>query len=228
MPKLSITRWAEEDRPREKLLRKGRSSLSNAELIATLISTGSTNESAVDVAKNILAATGNDLNNLAKLSAEELMRFDGIGQAKAVSIISALELGRRRNSSEYQEKKKIVQPSHIYEYLKPDLMDLTHEEFWIVLLRRDNSVISKQAVSSGGVSGTVADPKVIYKKALDKMASGIVVAHNHPSGNLQPSEADIRLTRKLKEAGMLLDIQFTDHIIFTDKGYFSFAEEGIL
>ena len=228
MPKLSITRWAEEDRPREKLLRKGRSSLSNAELIATLISTGSANESAVDVAKNILAATGNDLNNLAKLSAEELMRFDGIGQAKAVSIISALELGRRRNSSEYQEKKKIVQPSHIYEYLKPDLMDLTHEEFWIVLLRRDNSVISKQAVSSGGVSGTVADPKVIYKKALDKMASGIVVAHNHPSGNLQPSEADIRLTRKLKEAGMLLDIQFTDHIIFTDKGYFSFAEEGIL
>ncbi len=228
MSKLSINNWSQEDQPREKLLAKGKASLSDAELIAILINSGSTEESAVDVARNILSSAGNDLNELAKLTPDELMRFNGIGKAKAVSIVSALELGRRRNGTSGPERSKMVSPGHIYEYLKPNLMDLKHEEFWLVLLRRDNTVIGKQSISSGGVAGTVADPKVIYKYAIDKLASGIIVAHNHPSGNLTPSEADIRLTRKLKDAGKLLDITFTDHLIFTDKGYFSFVEEGIL
>ena len=228
MSKLSITQWAREDQPREKLLTKGRSTLSNAELIAILINTGSQEQSAVEIAQKILSATNNDLNELAKLSTDELMRFNGIGKAKAISIVSALELGRRRNGNNPAQPFKIKTPADVNKLLKPVFQDLKHEEFWLVLLRRDNSVISKQPISSGGVSGTVADPRIIYKHAVDKLASSIVVAHNHPSGNLKPSEADIRLTKKLREAGKLLDITLTDHLIFTDDGFFSFAEEGII
>jgi DNA repair protein RadC len=226
-PNLNIKAWAEEDRPREKLLEKGKGALSNAELIAILIGSGHLEESAVDVGKQILHLAENDLNKLATLTVDELTRVKGVGQAKAIAIVSALELGRRRkhNSS---GTPKISSSSDAYNYLAKDLLDLKHEEFWVIFLKRDNRVISKKAISSGGIAGTVADPKIIYKLALDKLASSIIVAHNHPSGNLKPSEADLNLTKKLKDAGKLLEISLLDHLIFGQQEYVSFADEGIL
>ncbi len=226
--RISIHQWAEEDRPREKLLLKGRSVLSDAELIAILIGSGTTSLSAVDVAKNVLHLAGNDLNALAKLSVKELTEADGIGEARAITIISALELGRRRKESEPVKKPRITCSTDIYNLMKPDLLDLPIEEFWIISLNRANMVIRKTKISGGGVSGTVADPKVIFKAALDHLASAIVLVHNHPSGNLTPSQADRDLTRKVKEAGQLLDMPVLDHVIFTDHGYVSFADEGWL
>jgi len=225
---LKIKSWAEEDRPREKLLLKGKSVLSDAELIAILIGSGTKELSAVSVAKNILSANGNNLNELAKLSVQDLMKFKGVGEARAISIISALELGRRRKQSESIKRPKINASSQVYEYMKPEMLDLLHEEFWIILLNRANVVIKKTPISLGGLSGTVADPKVIFKIALENTASSIVLVHNHPSGNLDPSSADVKLTKRLKEAGELLDVQVLDHIIFTNEAYLSFADEGTL
>lgn len=225
---LSILSWAEEDRPREKLLLKGKAALSDAELIAILIGSGTRSISAVGVAKNILSAAGNDLNKLAKFSVKDLRKIKGIGEAKAITIVSALELGRRRKESEFSEKVKITCSNDIYQLIKPDLMDLPLEQFWIILLNRANQLIKKEQISSGGVSGTVADPKIIFKAALDQYASSIILVHNHPSGNLKPSRADIDLTNKMKSAGKLLEIPVLDHIIFGDEGYLSFADEGIL
>lgn len=225
---LNILSWAEEDRPREKLLLKGKSALSDAELIAILIGSGTRSISAVDVAKMILNKAENNLNNLARFSVKELQKIKGIGEAKAISIVSALELGRRRKESEFLEKVKITCSNDIYQLMKPELLDLPKEEFWIILLNRANTMIKKEQVSSGGISGTVADPKIIFKAALDQFASSIILVHNHPSGNLKPSRSDLDLTRKMKHAGELLEIPVLDHIIFGDEGYLSFADDGIL
>ncbi|KYG82122.1 DNA repair protein RadC [Roseivirga ehrenbergii] len=225
---LNILKWAEEDRPREKLLLKGKAALSDAELIAILIGSGSRELSAVDLSKKILAHSNHDLNTLAKQSVTELQQFKGIGEAKAISIVSALELGRRRKSFESEKKLKITNSKDVYELMKPELMDQPVEQFWVVMLKRNNEVIQKRVISLGGVSGTVADPKVIFKRALEDLACGIILVHNHPSGNLKPSQADIRLTEKLKNAGNLLEIPVLDHIIFTDDGYYSFADESLI
>lgn len=225
--KLSIKKWALEDRPREKLLAKGISSLSNAELIAILIGSGNRDESAVDVSKRILNDVGNNLNELGKSSIENLMRnYHGIGEAKAISIVAAMELGRRRKLSEIKEKSKISGSRDVYRLMHPILADLPHEEFWIVLLNRANKVISSQKISQGGVSGTVMDTKLIMKAAIDQLASSIILCHNHPSGSKQPSNQDKSITQKLKEAGKILDIPVLDHVIVTDNGFYSFADEG--
>ncbi|MBL4754237.1 MAG: DNA repair protein RadC [Flavobacteriales bacterium] len=227
-PKLTIKTWAEEDRPREKLLLKGRSALSDAELIALLIRSGSIEASAVDLSKQILANVDNKLGELAKMSVNDLMKHKGVGEAKAISIAAALELGRRRREEEGTRKKKITSSRDAYEVLGPRLEDLSHEEFWILLLNRANMVIGRFEISKGGISGTVADSKIIFKHALENLASAIILCHNHPSGNLQPSESDIKTTEKLKKAGMIMDILILDHIIISDSGYFSLADEGIL
>ncbi len=224
---LSIKDWAEEDRPREKLLLKGKQALSDAELMAILLGSGTVSVSAVELAKQILQMSSNNLNELAKCSVKDLQKFKGIGEAKAITIVSALELGRRRKESEPIKRDKISGSSDVYEIMKPHLLDLHHEEFWILLLNRANGVIKKEKISTGGVAGTVADPKIIFKRALEETASGIILVHNHPSGNLKPSQADIDLTKKLREGAKLLDMQVLDHLIFTDNGYYSFGDMGI-
>ncbi|WP_421872551.1 RadC family protein [Marinoscillum sp.] len=225
---LSITQWAEEDRPREKLLLKGKASLSDAELIGILLGSGTKTLSAVDLAKQILSSVNNDLHSLAKMSVTDLCKFKGIGEAKAISIVSALELGRRRKDTEPVKQPRITCSGDAYELMKPELTDLQHEEFWIILLKRNNQVIKKAQVSAGGVSGTMVDPKIIFKKGLDVLASGMILVHNHPSGNLKPSESDNRLTKKLKNLGEMMEIPVYDHIIFTDHGYFSYSDESMM
>jgi len=225
---LKIKSWAVEDRPREKLLLKGKAALSDAELIAILLGTGTASMSAVDVAKNLLQAVSNDLNDLARLTVKDLIKIKGIGEAKAITIVSALELGRRRKESLSEERPKITGSKDIYELLKAELLDIPHEAFWIVLLNRANRVIKKHQISQGGVAGTVADPKIIFKIALEELASGVILAHNHPSGNLTASKADIDLTKKLKESGKLLEIEVLDHLIIAGKNYMSFADEGFM
>lgn len=225
---LTILNWAEEDRPREKLLQKGKAALTDAELIGILLGSGTVSLTAVDLAKNILKDNNNDLSQLAKLSVKDLLKYKGIGEAKAITIISALELGRRRKEQEPSKRLKISSSEDVFCFMKPDLLDLLHEEFWIILLNKANVIIKKQLISTGGVSGTIADPKIIFKVALDNLASGVILIHNHPSGNLNPSQADIMLTSKIKQAGLFLDIPVLDHIIFTNHGYYSFADEGKL
>jgi DNA repair protein RadC len=225
---LNIKSWSPEDRPREKLLAKGTSALTDAELIAILIGSGTAKLSAVDVSKKVLQHVDNQLNELARLSVKELMKVKGIGEAKAITIVAALELGRRRKELDPANKTKISSSAASFELLKGDLMDLSHEEFWVLLLNRANKLIKKKKVSEGGVSGTVADPKIIYKMALEELASGVIVAHNHPSGNLTASQSDIELTKKLKEAGKFLEIQLLDHIIVAGSKYLSFADEGLI
>lgn len=225
---LTIKNWAAEDRPREKLLLKGKNTLSDAELIAILLGTGTASSSAVDLAKKVLQCTANNLDELARLSVKELMKVKGIGEAKAVTIVAALELGRRRKELVTEEKTKITSSKDAYELVQSDLMDLPHEEFWIILTNRAQRVIKKQQISSGGVAGTVADPKLIFKVALEELASGLILVHNHPSGNLTASQTDITLTHRMKESGKLLEIQVLDHLIVAGKRYFSFADEGLL
>lgn len=226
--KISIKAWAEEDRPREKLNAQGRRALSDAELIAILIGSGSRNESAVELSKRILHHYDNDLNKLGRASITELSKFKGIGEAKAISIIAALELGRRRGDAESKPPETIVGSKSAYLVLRRHLVDLPHEEFWLLLLSRSNKLISKELISKGGLSGTLADPKIIFHIALQHQASSVILAHNHPSNNLKPSQQDIDLTKKLHSAGKILDIGVLDHLIITDDGYFSFADEGIL
>lgn len=225
---IPIKSWKEEDRPREKLMQQGRRSLSDAELIAILIGSGNRNESAVELSKRILNVNANDLNQLGKLSVQELSRFKGIGEAKAISIIAALELGRRRKELGIADPVKIGHSRDAYQMLKHHFADLNHEEFWLILLNRANKVITTQVISKGGQAGTIADPKIIFNLALLNHASGIMLAHNHPSGNLKPSQADIYLTQKLIAGGKLLDLQVLDHLIVTDGHYFSFADEGMI
>lgn len=224
---LHIKEWNPEDRPREKLMLKGISALSDAELIAILIGSGTANLSAVDVGKKLLVNAGN-LDNLAKLSVKELMKAKGIGEAKAVTIVAAMELGRRRKELLPEEKPRIETSVVAFDLIKGELMDLPHEEFWVILLNRAHRLIRKKRVSEGGVSGTVADPKIIFKLALEELASGIIVVHNHPSGNLAPSQNDISLTKKLKEGSRLLDITFLDHLIVSNQNYLSFSDDGLI
>ena len=226
--RLNIKNWSAEDRPREKLLLKGTSALSDAELIAILISTGTTTLTAVELAKVVLQSAGNNLHELAGLSAVDLMKIKGIGEAKAVTIVAALELGRRRKESDPDEKPRIVTSRDAFDLVKADLLDIPHEAFWILILNRANRVVRKHQISQGGVAGTVADPKIIFKLALDALGSSIILAHNHPSGNLTASQADVDLTKKLKEAGKLLEIQVLDHLIVAGQKYFSFADEGMI
>ena len=226
--KTSIKQWAEEDRPREKLLLKGKSVLSEAELIGILIGSGTRTLTAVDLAKQILHSVDNNLNLLAKLTVPDLKKFKGIGEAKAISIVSALELGRRRKDADQPKAIKITSSKSAYEIMRPHLQDLAHEEFWIILLNRANQLIKSVVISQGGVSGTVADPKIIFKQALESLASGIILVHNHPSGNTNPSQSDINLTKKLKEAGQVLEIPVLDHLIYADSDYLSMADEGLL
>jgi DNA repair protein RadC len=225
---MNIKSWSPEDRPREKLLLKGTSALSDAELIAILLGSGTAKLSAVDVAKKVLAHVDNNLDNLAKLSVKELMKAKGIGEAKGITIVAAMELGRRRKEQSLEEKPKLESSLAAFNLIKGDLQDLTHEEFWVLLLNRSNRLIKKKRVSEGGVSGTVADPKIIFKLALDELASGVILAHNHPSKNLKPSDSDISLTKKMKEAGKLLEIAVLDHIIVAGQQYFSFTDEGLI
>ncbi len=226
--KITIKSWAEEDRPREKLLSLGRRSLTDAELIAILIGSGNRQETAVELSKRILHSLDSDLDKLGRLSVNELSKFKGIGEAKAISIISALELGRRRRDIETPKTSQISCSKDIYNLMSRFFADLNHEEFWIVLLNRANNVLSQHLISKGGQAGTIADPKIIFQAALENHAASIILSHNHPSGNLKPSQADINLTRKLRDAGQLLDIPVLDHVIFTNSSYFSFADEGIL
>ncbi|MBT8190248.1 MAG: DNA repair protein RadC [Saprospiraceae bacterium] len=224
----SIKYWAEEDRPREKLLLKGRQNLSNAELIAILIGSGTKELSAVQLSKNILIRFDNDLNELARLQVADLKKFKGIGEAKAVSVIAALELGRRRQISTSSVKSRITSSKDAYKLLAGDLRDLNHEVFKILLLNRNNRVLRTETISIGGIAGTVVDPKIIFKKALDHHASSIILCHNHPSGNLNPSRQDIEITKKIVEAGKVIEIQILDHLIISYEGYFSFADEALI
>jgi DNA repair protein RadC len=228
METLNIKSWAEGDRPREKLLLNGRHTLTDAELIAILIRSGSKNISAVELARQLLHNSSNDLAALSRLSVKELSKSKGIGMVKAITVIAALELGKRRREGEVLKKEKITCSKDIAELMLPHLADLVHEEFWIILLNRANHIIYKTAISKGGISGTVADPRLIFKAAIEHNASGLILSHNHPSGNLKPSESDILLTKKIREAGKNLDIEVLDHIIIAADKYYSFADEGIL
>ncbi len=226
--KKSIKQWAEEDRPREKLMLKGKASLSNAEILAILIGSGNREETAVELAQRILDDSSNNLNTLSLRNLNDLVGFKGIGEAKAINIIAALELGRRRRSSEALKQNTISSSKDAFEYLYADLADQSFEEFWIILLKRNNQIISKKRISEGGIAGTVADPKKIFKLALEAKASSIILSHNHPSGNLKPSQQDKQLTHKLVQAGKTLEISVLDHLIFGNDQYFSFADENIL
>ncbi len=225
---LTLKHLAEEDRPREKLLLRGRHGLSNAELIAILIGSGNSSETAVELSQRILLQHGNDLNRLGKLHVTDLMTFKGIGEAKAVSIIAAMELGRRWQEKDAEPRLQIRSSRDIYDVIYPVISDLPHEEFWVLFLNKGNRIIEKEKISSGGIAGTVVDVKIILKHALHKLSSAIALVHNHPSGNLQPSDMDISLTRKLTEAAKLMDVIVIDHLIIGDKNYYSFADNGMI
>jgi DNA repair protein RadC len=225
---LKITDWAVEDRPREKLYQKGTSSLSDAELLAILIGSGTRKRSAVDLGRELLSSVNNNLNSLAKLTIADLTKINGIGNARAITIAAALEIGRRRKLAEVPEMPQIKCSRDVFDLLSPVLSDLPHEEFWILFLNRSNKVINRMKLSQGGISGTVTDVRIVMKRAIEYLASGIIVCHNHPSGNLNPSESDTRITSKIKEAGNIMDIQLLDHLIISDKEYYSFADNGLL
>jgi len=226
--KLSIPEWSKDDRPRERMLARGPKAMSDAELVAILIRSGTPSESALDLARTILNLAGNDLHKLAGLGTPALMRINGVGEAKAMSIVAALELGQRRRDTSHVERPHVTSSSVAYELLRADLSDLSHEEFWVVLLDRGCRLLHKQRLSQGGMHGTVADPKLIFNLALEKRASCIVLCHNHPSGQLRPSAEDIALTHKLVEGGRMLDIAIQDHLILAATGYYSFADQGQL
>jgi len=223
----SIKHWAEDDKPREKLMLKGKQALSDAELIAILIGSGSRNESAVSLSKRILASVENNLTSLGKLSLKQLMEFKGIGEAKAITIAAALELGRRRRAEETLDLKKITSSKAVFEIMQPIIGELPHEEFWVLYLNNSNKVVYKSQLSKGGITGTVVDVRLIFKIALEQNATSIILTHNHPSGKLMASDADKEVTKKLKLAGDQLDIKVLDHIIITEKSYLSFQDEGI-
>lgn len=224
----SIKQWAEDDRPREKLLLKGKSALSDAELIAILLRSGNREATAVDLSKEILEKAKNNLIELSKFTTNDFLTFKGIGEAKALSIIAALELGRRRRSAEVIEKSSISGSKDVFNYFMAIVEDYKYEGFWVLLLNRANKIIKHIQISDGGVSGTIADPKKIFKLSIENGASGIVLCHNHPSGNIKPSEQDLKLTKKIVEGGQLLDINVLDHLIIGDNNFFSFADENLI
>lgn len=224
----SIKNWAAADRPREKLVQKGRRALSDAELVAILIGSGNREESAVSLAQKMLAHVNNNLNDLAQCSLKNLQQFKGIGEAKAISIAAALELGRRRQASTVEERKTISLPIDVFDLLNPVMSDLPHEEFWIIYLNNSKKLIKKECISTGGLTSTAVDVRLILKKAIDVMATTIIIAHNHPSGQMQASQSDIDITKKIKAACQLVDIQLADHIIIANQQYISFYEKGYL
>jgi DNA repair protein RadC len=224
----SIKDWNEDDRPREKLLAKGKQALSDAELIAILIGSGNREESAVALSQRILSSAENHLDVLGKLSVVDLIKFKGIGEAKAISIVAAMELGRRRRSSDVLKLKKITSSHSAFEVLQPIIGDLPHEEFWILYLDNQNKILQKTQLSKGGITGTLVDVRVLFKSALQIGAVAVILAHNHPSGTLKPSNADKNITTKIRTAGESLDIKILDHLIITERAYFSFADEGLL
>lgn len=224
----AITAWAEEDRPREKLLLKGKGALSDAELLAILLGSGTMGVSAVTLAQEILASVDNNLHELGKRSVAELTRFKGVGEAKAITIAAALEMGRRRQVSDLRERPRVTGSRDAFNAIAPLLTDLHHEEFWVLLLNKANEVFSRERLSTGGMSGTVVDAKILFKTAFDARAAAVIAIHNHPSGSLQPSQADTDLTRRLRKAGELLDLPLLDHLIVSERGYYSFADEGML
>ena len=226
MESFSIKLWAEDDRPREKLALKGKSVLSDAELLAILIGSGSKNESAVALCKRILASVNNNLNALGKLSIQQLSEFKGIGEAKAISIIAALELGRRRKNEEVKELTKVTSSKSIFDMMQPLIGELPYEEFWVLFLNNNMKVLHKSQLSKGGITGTVVDLRIVFKLALEQNATSIVLVHNHPSGSLQPSTADFEITKKIEIAGKTLDISVIDHLIITETDYYSFKDEG--
>jgi DNA repair protein RadC len=228
MEHITIKSWAEEDRPREKLLMKGRHVLTDAELIAILISSGNAEETAVELSRRILSGSSNSLHELGRLSVHDLMKFKGIGEAKALSIVSALELGRRRKAQDKPVREQIVTSKDATDIFQPMLGDNAHEEFWVLFLNRANVVTGKHCVSSGGMTGTVVDPKMIFKAALDAKAVSIILCHNHPSGNVKPSQQDLDLTKKITAAGKLIEIAVLDHVIVSQHAFFSFADEGMM
>lgn len=225
---LSIRNWAVEDRPREKMLLKGIQSLSDSELLALLIGSGTRNVSAVELARQVMNMAGNNLDKLGKYTVSDLKKHKGIGQARAVSIVAALELGRRRKLSDAADELKITGSADVYNLMGPVLCDLSHEEFWVILLNRSNKIIEKQKISQGGITGTVTDIRMILKLALDHLATSLILCHNHPSGNLQPSEADLSITHRIKESAGLMDISLLDHLIIAGKAYFSLADENLI
>lgn len=226
--KLNIKQWAVEDRPREKMLANGPRSLTDAELIAILIGSGNIDETAVELSKRILASTQNNLNDLARKGIDYLQTFKGIGNAKAVTIVAALELGKRRKEADVFQKNKITGSKDAADYFQPLLGDLNHEEFWIALLNRGNKILDTFMVSQGGISGTVIDVRIILKKAVEQLASSILLCHNHPSGTMQASDADLKITKKINDAAKIMDIVVLDHIIIGQNSYLSFADEGML
>jgi len=221
-----INNWSEDDRPREKLMLKGKIALSDAELIAILIGSGSRNESAVALSKRILSSV-DSLNGLGKMSVFQLTNFKGIGEAKAITIIAALELGRRRRAEDAVDLVKVTSSKKVFEMMQPIIGELTHEEFWVLFLNNSNKIISKSQLSKGGITGTIVDARLVFKLALENGATGLILCHNHPSGNLQPSDADKEITKKLKLAGESLDVKVLDHLIITESKYYSFVDEGI-
>jgi DNA repair protein RadC len=225
---LAITAWAEEDKPREKLLQKGKSALSDAELLAILIGSGTVGQSAVSLAQDILHKSDNNLHDLGKKTLKELEKHKGIGEAKAITIVAAMELGRRRQISNARDRQVLQSSRDAYNFIAPLLIDLHHEEFWILLINQANEVFGREMLSQGGTSGTVVDVKLLFKAAIDAKASAIIAIHNHPSGSLKPSKEDIKITSKIKSAGDMLDIKLLDHLIVSERGYFSFADEGQL
>ncbi len=225
---LSIKEWAEEDKPREKLLLKGKAALSDAELIAILIGSGTREISAVELAKQILAGFDQDLNILGRATISDLIKYKGIGEAKAITIAAALELGRRRQQTQVREKPRITSSGDAYQCVAGTMEDLGHEIFKVLMLNRNNKVTKIETISIGGIAGTVVDPKVVFKKAIEAQASSIILCHNHPSGNLKPSQADLSLTKKLVAAGKTLEVNVLDHLIISDEGYFSFLDEGLI
>lgn len=224
----SIKVWAEEDRPREKLMLKGKAALTNAELLAIVLGSGSRSETAVELARRMLAQAGERFDQLGRFTLKDLKKFRGVGEAKAIGVMAALEIGRRRQQEEALERFQVGSSRDVFDYLHPMLGDLPHEEFWAIFLNRSNKVIKAERISIGGVAGTVADAKMVFKKAIDALASGLIVAHNHPSGAINPSQADIRLTRQFRQAGDFLDIPLLDHIIVGDRQYYSFADDSQL
>ncbi len=225
---LTIKSWAEADRPREKLKIKGKQHLSEAELLAILLGSGTREESALALSKRMLRFFNNDLTAVGKADLHDLKKFKGIGEVKAIKVIAALELGRRRQLASIIEKPQICSSKQAFDVLAPLMMDLPNEEFWIILLNRANRVIGREKISSGGVAGTVVDAKVVFRKAIQQLACAIILAHNHPSGNLRPSQSDIDLTKKLMKAGQSLDINVLDHLIITQNGFYSMADEGAI
>lgn len=224
----SIKHWAENDRPREKLLRYGPQSLSDSELLAILLRTGTRNHNVLELSRHILAAADNSLDVLGRSTAGDFARIEGLGPAKALTLVAAFELGRRRQSLAMPQKAAIKNSQDAAIIFQSQLCDLSHEEFWILLLNRANRIIGKKGISKGGIAGTVVDPKIIFREALEARASGIILCHNHPSGNTQPSEADVQLTKKIKEAGRNLEITVLDHLIIAGSSFYSFADEGVL